>query len=257
MRQIASIVPLLVAGLLFGTGLAGCAQTKPFGHKAPPQQQAATNMQLAIEYMKLNKLVEARKTIELALQEDPASADVQLGAGLVFERLNETAIAEKAYAAAARIGKDDPNIQNAYAGFLCRTGKPAAGEKLFAEVAKNPVYQTPEVALVNAGVCELSTGDMLDAQRYFTRALNLRPNMPEALLQLGNVALDEGDAAAALDYVKRDLAVNPATADVLWLGFRAQRQLGDTTAAAAFARRVQSEFPDSAQAQSMRSGLER
>jgi type IV pilus assembly protein PilF len=238
-------------------GLVACSHTKPFGHKAPPQQQAATNVQLAIEYMKLNKMVESRKTIELALQEDPASADVQLTAGIIFERLQQPAIAEKAYAAAARIGKTDPNIQNAYAGFLCRTGKPAAGEKLFAEVATNPIYQTPEVALVNAGVCERSTGDMLDAQRYFNKALTLRPNMPEALLQLGNLAIDEGDGATALDYVQRYLAVNPATPEILWLGFRAQRKLGDTTAAATFARRVQTEFPDSAQAQFMRSGAER
>jgi len=239
------------------TLLVACTHTKPFGHKAPPEQQAATNVQLAIEYMKLNKMVESRKTIELALQEDPASADVQLTAGIIFERLEEPALAGKAYATAARIGKTDPNIQNAYAGFLCRTGKPAAGEKLFAEVAASPLYQTPEVALVNAGVCERSTGDMLDAQRYFNKALTLRPNMPEALLQLGNLAIDEGDGATALDYVQRYLAVNPATADILWLGFRAQRKLGDATAAAIFARRVQSEFPNSAEAQLMRSGVDR
>ena len=94
-------------------------------------------------------------------------------------------MAERAYAAAARLGKDDPDIQNNYAGFLCRSGKTAAGEKLFAEVARNPLYQTPEVALVNAGVCVRGTGDMLDAQRYFNHALAIRPNMPEALLQLG------------------------------------------------------------------------
>ena len=166
-------------------------------------------------------------------------------------------MAEKSYAAAARLGKDDPNIQNNYAGFLCRTGKAAAGEKLFTEVARNPQYQTPEVALLNAGVCVRNTGNMLDAQRYFNRALAIRPNMPEALLQLGNVAIDQGDGAEALAYVQRFLATNAATPDILWLGFRAQRKLGDSTAAAGFARRVQTEFPESEQAQLMRSGADR
>ena len=59
--------------------------------------------------------------------------------------------AEHAYSRAAHSGSADPDIQNSYAGFLCRTGKTAAGEKLFNEVARNPVYQTPQVALVNAG----------------------------------------------------------------------------------------------------------
>jgi type IV pilus assembly protein PilF len=207
--------------------------------------------------MKLNKLADSQEFIGRALKEDPGNANVQLTAGLVYERLNDMPKAEKAYATAARLGKNDPNIQNDYAGFLCRTGKNAAGEKLFVNVARNPLYQTPEVALVNAGVCVRSTGDMLDAQRYFNRALAVRPNMPEALLQLGNVAIDAGDGADALDYVQRYLAVNPATPEVLWLGFRAQRKLGDATAAAVFARRVQTEFPNSEQAKLMRSGVDR
>src|SRR5208283_2564140 len=91
-----------------------------------------------------------------------------------------------------------------------------------------------------------------DAERYFNKALALKPNMPEALLQLGNLAFDRGDPTQALDYVQRFLAVNPATPEILWLGFRAERKLGDDTAAAGYARRVQAEFPDSAQAQQMR-----
>jgi type IV pilus assembly protein PilF len=218
---------------------------------------AKVNVQLAIEYMKIGKLAAARETIERALGQDPNSADVQLTAGLIYERLNESAKAEHAYVAAARLGKSDPNIQNNYAGFLCRTGKAAAGEKLFLEVARDPAYQTPEVALVNAGVCVETIGDALDAQRYFSRALAIRPNMPEALLQSGNLAMDSGDAAEALDFTQRYLATSPPSAEVLWLGFRAQRKLGDATAAAAFARRVQAEFPNSEQAQLMRSGVDR
>lgn len=245
---------MALVAVTWGSVLMACSHPAQLGHKASPATQAATNVQLAIEFMKLNKLSESRKFIERALAQDPGDANVQLTAGLVYERINEMPAAERAYAAAARLGKGDPNIQNNYAGFLCRTGKTAAGEKLFVEVARNPVYQTPEVALVNAGVCVRSTGDMIDAERYFTRALALRPNMPEALLQLGNVAIDQGEGALALDYVQRFLAVNPPTPDVLWLGVRAQRKLGDSAAAAAFARRVQAEFPNSEQAQMMRAG---
>jgi type IV pilus assembly protein PilF len=176
---------------------------------------------------------------------------------LVYERLNNPAKAERAYQAATRLGKDDPRIENSYAGFLCRTGKTAAGEKLFNEVARSPLYQTPEVALVNAGVCVRSAGNLVDADRYFTHALAIRPNMPEALLQSGNVAFDRGDSAQARDIVQRYLAVNPPTPEILWLGFRAQRKLGDAVAAAVYARRVQTEFPNSEQAQNMRNGVDR
>jgi type IV pilus assembly protein PilF len=249
--------PRALPAVILGCTLGACSNHEQLGRKAPPERQAATNVQLAIEYLKLNKLADSRVFIERALSQDPGDANVQMTAGLVYERLLEMPKAERAYATAARLGKGDPNIQNDYAGFLCRTGKNAAGEKLFVEVAGSPLYQTPEVALVNAGVCVRSTGDMVDAERYFNRALAIRPNMPEALLQLGNVAIDQGDGAAALDDVQRYLAVNPATPEVLWLGFRAQRKLGDTAAAAGFARRVQSEFPNSDQARLLRSGVDR
>lgn len=241
---------------MLALSLAACSHNSGF-KKAPPEVTAATNVQLAIEYMKLGRLAASRDCIERALEENPGNPDVQMTAGLVYERLNDMKKAERAYTAGYRLGKDDPNIQNTYAGFLCRTGKATAGEKLFDEVARSPLYQTPEVALVNAGVCVRGTGDMVDAERYFNRALAIRPNMPEAMLQLGNIAFDRGDAAQARDTVLRYLAVNPPTSEVLWLGFRAERKLGDSTAAAGYARRVQSEFPNSTQAQMMRSGIDR
>jgi type IV pilus assembly protein PilF len=257
------LAPSVCAALAFCVVVAACAVLAACAHKtsgfkkASPAEMAQSNMQLAIEYMKLGKLMDSRTYIDKALSEDPENADVQMTAGLVYERLQEMDKAEHGYATAYRLGKGDPNIVNAYAGFLCRTGKAQAGEKLFTAVAASPLYQTPEVALVNAGVCLRSTGDMVDAERYFNRALTIRPNMPEAQLQLGNIAFDRGDAAAARDLVQQYLAVHPASPEVLWLGIRASRKLGDNVAAAAFAHRVESEFPDSDQARALRSGIER
>jgi type IV pilus assembly protein PilF len=258
-RQILNVAAM--AALL---ALAACKSSPP-AYQAPvrgtykkqPAQAAVANMQLALEYMKLGQLARARECIERALSQDANNPDVQLAAGLVYERVNEMKKAESAFDSAVRLGKGNPNIQNAYAGFLCRTGKYAAGEKLFAEVMRNPLYTTPEVAFVNAGVCARAAGKAADADRYFTGALSIRPNMPEALLQLGNDALDRGDAADARDIVQRYLAVNAPTPEILWLGFRAQRKLGDPVAAAVYARRIQTEFPDSEQALNIRNGVDR
>ena len=136
--------------VILGSCLAACSHDSGF-KKASPQVTAATNMQLAIEYMKLGKLANSRDLVERALSEDPGNADVQMTAGLVYERLNETSKAERAYSTGYRLGKDDPNIQNTYAGYLCRSGKAPEGEKLFAQVAHSPLYRTPEVAAVANG----------------------------------------------------------------------------------------------------------
>jgi len=255
---------LSALALILVSVLSACRSASPAyqpaergGRKPEPEQAAIANMQMAIEYMRTNNLGKARERAERALKEAPDNANVQETAGLVYERLNEMPKAERAFAAAVRLGKKDPDIMNSYAGFLCRTGKAAAGEKIFIEVARNPIYQTPEVALVNAGVCDAASGDAVDAQRYFDRALAIRPNMPEALLESGNLALQRGDAPDALDFVKRFLAVNQPTPEIIWLGFRTERKLGDSAAAAGYARRLQAEFPNSVQAQALRSGTDR
>ncbi len=57
---------------------------------------------------------------------------------------------------------------------------------MFNAVATNPLYQTPEVALGNAGVCARSAGDVaLNADQYFNRALAIRPNMPRGAVAIG------------------------------------------------------------------------
>jgi type IV pilus assembly protein PilF len=258
-----SAAALSLSALLLTPILTACHASPPVYQpidrrkKPEPAEAAVANMQMALEYMRLNDLARARDRIERALNEAPSNPNVQETAGLVYERLEEKVKAQRAFSAAARLGQDDPAIQNSYAGYLCRSGKTAAGEKLFVEVARNPLYRTPEVALLNAGVCVGAAGDVVDAERYFNRALTIRPNMPEVLLELGDIALSRGDAKESLDFVERSLAVNPATPELLMLGLRADRKLGDSTGAAVFAHRVATEFPNSQQAQMIRAGIDR
>jgi type IV pilus assembly protein PilF len=216
-----------------------------------------TNAQIALEYMKLDKLATAREFAERALSQDPGNSTVEVAAGLVYERLGEVAKAQHALAAAAHIGKNDPNIQNIYAGFLCRTHKAAEGEKLFLKIVHDPLYQTPEVAYVNMGVCVRDAGNNISAERYFRQALTIRPKMPEAMLQLGELLLERGDTTEARQTVQLYLAVNEATPDILWLGLRTERKAGDDITAASYAQRLKQEFPTSEQARMLQSGLTR
>jgi type IV pilus assembly protein PilF len=217
-----------------------------------PEEAASVNDQLAIEYMRLDKLTIAQEFAERALDQDPHSANVQMTAGLVYERLESTAKADRAYESAAKIGKNDPNILNTYAGYLCRRHRAGEGEALFLKVAKNPAYQTPEVAYMNAGVCMRGTND-LAAEGYFRKALEIRATMPEAMLQLADLMFERGDPDQTALIVQRYLGTSPANPDILWLGVKAQRKLGDEVVAAEYIRRLQKEFPDSQAARSLQS----
>src|SRR5208283_2766957 len=121
--------------------LAGCISSPPTyqppnrSRKPDPEQAAVANMKMAQEYLRENNLSRAQERIERALTEAPENALVQETAGLVYEQLKDNSKAQHAFAAAARLGKQNPDIQNSYAGFLCRNGKTKAGEKLLLEVA--------------------------------------------------------------------------------------------------------------------------
>jgi len=98
---VAWVLAVMLTSLLAACKSSPPAYTPPVrSYKKEPAQAAAANMQLALEYMKLGQLANSRECIEKALKEDPSNPDVQMTAGLVYERINETAKAERAYDAA-------------------------------------------------------------------------------------------------------------------------------------------------------------
>jgi type IV pilus assembly protein PilF len=252
-RRLRAAAALAVTAVL----AAACASTDGLAPGKTPAEAAAVNVDLAVAYLRLGKLAISRDFIERALRQDSDSATVQATAGVIYERLGENDKARHAYEEAARRGRGDPDVMNTYAGYLCRTHHGTEGEKVFREVIANPLYQTPEVAMVNAGVCLENSGDDAGAKRYFERALVVHPHMPEAMLESGALALRKGDAAAAATIVDRYLDVNPPTAEILWLGVRAERALGHSALAADYAQRLAKQFPTSTEARMMQAGLPR
>mgnify|MGYP000253114595 CR=1 FL=1 len=116
--------------------------------------------------------------------------DVQLAAGLVYERLHDKKRAEKHFRQALKANAESPEAQNALGAFLCRNGQHDKGEAMFLKAARNQLYRTPVVAYTNAGVCARSAGDLDRAERYLRQALNMHAGYPETYAQLAGVMAD-------------------------------------------------------------------
>ncbi len=233
------------------TAAAGAGPNAP--REDPMVTAARLNAQLAVAYLKQNDIALAREKIEKALLQNPRDPSVQISAGLVYERLQDAVRADKHYAAALKLEPNDPDIQNNYAVFQCRAGHAAQGQKLFEQAAKNPAYATPEVAFANAGVCARTAGDLPRAEAFFRKALQLRPDFPDALLQLADVTYTHGGGLGARGLLERYFRVSPPTPDALLLGVRIERSLGDNEAATRYQSQLQRDFPDSEQARELRS----
>jgi len=238
------VLATLAFALLLGPNLAAAQQ-----QVADPKKAAAVNAELAITYMKQNNLRAAREKADRALKQDPRSADVQMAAGFVYDRLGEDRKAAGHFEQAVKLGgKDNPDVLNNAAVFQCRKGDKKRGVELFLQAAASPLYRTPEVAYTNAGFCARADGRPADAERYFRQALALRPNLADPLYQLADLQFEAGNYLQARAFVQRYHEAAAATAASLWLGYRIERALGDSAAAESYARRLRMEFPTSVEA---------
>lgn len=217
----------------------------------PLLEAGRINARLAMEYLKREQLQVAREKVDKALLQNPRDVNVQLAAGVVYERLHDKKRAEKHFRQALKADADSPEAQNALGAFLCRNGQHDKGEAMFLKAAQNQVYRTPVVAYTNAGVCARSAGDLDRAEQYLRQALNVHMDYPETYAQLAGVMYDRGNFLQARAFIERFLAVSPATADVLLLGHKIELAMKDTQAAAMFSDRLRKEYPDSEQVRTL------
>ena len=217
----------------------------------PIHEAGRINARLAMEYLKRDQLQVAQEKIEKALAQNPKDVNVQLAAGLVYERLHENRTAEKHFRQALKVAPDSPEAQNALGSYFCRNKQQAKGEEMFLKAAINPLYRTPFVAYTNAGVCARSAGNLEQAERYLRQALTSQVDYPETYAQLAGVLHDRGNNLHARAFVERFLAIAPATPDMLLLGYNIEVAMKDEAAAAAFRTRLEKEFPGSEQSRAV------
>ena len=230
----------------------GCVTTSD--HEAlptSPEEAARYNTQLGVGYLRQGRLKLAKEKLEKALEQDPTQAEVHTAVAFLYEQLGETRKADSHYRTAVRLDPDNPTALNNYGVFLCRHGQPGKAERYFLEALGNALYPTPEAAYTNAGVCARRTEHIDKAEFYFRRALNQNPRFADALWQMADLSFDTENYMAARAFLQRYMSSAPMTAEVLWLGARIERALGDEPAAAEYEERLKREYPDSVQARDL------
>jgi type IV pilus assembly protein PilF len=171
--------------------------------------------------------------------------------GLLYERFGDMKRADDEYREALRYGPKDPDVANNYAVFLCKSGRTEEGVKYFLEAAKNPLYRTPEAAYTNIGVCLRAAHRDDEARQNFIRALTIKPNFGEAAYQLADLEFERGhlnDARTAITHFTDSFEATP---DLLLLGVRIARAMGDRVAAEHYARSLRMDFPTSDQTRAL------
>jgi type IV pilus assembly protein PilF len=245
MRAVAFSVVVILSGAL----AAGCGPSQLERDAVDPNTLSETNaasynVALGLTYLQQGKIELAQDKLERALAQNPSDPTVQTAVALLYDRLGDDRKAEQHFRTALRMKPNDPSVQNYYGVFLCKRKRYEEGEKVLLKAAANPVYQTPEVAVSNVGVCERNAGHLDIAEQYFRKATDLKPQFAEGWLQLAEVSYQRNNYKLARDYLQRHLSLTRISASALWLALRIERALGNTKQVEDYSRRLKSEFPN-------------
>jgi type IV pilus assembly protein PilF len=251
----------MIVALLLATGCAAQpTQQQPAYYDgnttgdSPARARARIHTELGSGYYSQGMLNVALDELSQASRIDPSYSPAHDGLGLVYSALREDGLAEASFKRSLQLDPVSSEAHNNYGTFLCSRNRVDESIPEFMDAVKNPLYSTPELAYLNAGVCALKKQDGASAEGYLLRALQKQPSLGKASYHLAVIYFARGDAGKAYEYLKRALENTEASPESLWLGIQIARQVDDKNAEASYAMLLKNKFPSSEQARMFLSG---
>ncbi|MDE2271361.1 MAG: type IV pilus biogenesis/stability protein PilW [Xanthomonadaceae bacterium] len=257
----------LLGAMLLALGLAACKHdpgiikySSPLNNlKQEPhdttqedkQSAAQTHTQLAAVYMGQGHLKEAETALDRALGFDDKYIPAHTLLAILDWRIDRLPAADAEFRKAIALDPSNGDSNNNYGKFLCEQGKRQEAMKYYRRALADPFYKTPEVANTNAGTCLMKSRDYVAAEPYLHKALEIQPGYGPALLAMARMDLARGKAFDARGYMQRFESAGQATPESLLLGYQIATRLGDKSSASSYSDRLQDQFPNSPQAQSL------
>jgi type IV pilus assembly protein PilF len=222
--------------------------------EATPQQRAQIRVDLAAGYYERGQMDVALQELAEATRLDPSNARIYNIYGLVYTVMGEKAKAEENFRKAAELAPSDSEIRHNWGAFLCTTGRAREGIAELDKAVTNPLYRTPEIALINAGKCSAQIGEYAQADRYFRQALTVSPNNPVAAYNLALLAFREAHYDQARSWMRPVMQQPAPPPEALYLGMCIERKQGDRQAELSYSSQLRNRFPDSAEAKALPDG---
>ena len=219
-----------------------------------PHTRAKLHTELGSMYFQDGNMAVALDELKIAIAISPTYAPAYNVRGLVHLYLREMASAEEDFKHALRLAENDPEINNNYGWFLCQTAREKDSVAYFMRAIKNPLYQTPDRAYLNAGRCSQKAGDDDAAEDFLLKALRVSPDNPQALVQLASISYKRGNFEQAKSQVSDVVRKVEPNAELLWLALRIERRLGDRTAEANYGNQLRRKFSGSPEYQELLKG---
>jgi type IV pilus assembly protein PilF len=248
---------------LFALALLGACASKSPEPEAPPrpiiapQQPAAPavraqlHTELATGYYERGQMDIALDELNRAIALEPGYAPAYNIYGLVYATIGEDAKAEQSFTRALQLAPGESEVHQNWGWYLCTHNRARESLAEFETAARNPLYRSPEIALVNAGRCAQAIGDLRAAENYFRRALVVQPGSAFASYGLAQIAYRDGQYEVARGWMKSVMLTTNPPPEGLLLGMCLERKLGDRQAELSYVSQLRNRYPNAPETQAI------
>jgi len=236
---------LALPALFLLVALSACSSEQ----KTEPNKEAAEiNTTLGLAYMRSNDLNSAKEKLEKALKQDPKSSFGNMAYALLLQKIEEPEKADQYFRIAIKLDPENPDLRNNYGGFLCENARYKEGVEQFLQAMNNPLYKTPQYAADNIGNCYLKSGDLVRAEAYYRKALEIDKYFAKGLYHMARLTFLNQQYMGTRAYLQRFNAVAGDAAQTLWICYQVEVELENSIEANRCAERLLKNFPDSKEA---------
>lgn len=232
--------------------LTACGGSATRSEPSAKERVARTNTELGLGYLQQGERKLAIEKLQRAIDADADYAPAQHSLALAYQEFGQMDLAEQHYRIALKLLPQDGGVHNNFGAFLCGQGRFAEGEEQFRVALRDPTYATPATALENSGLCALRVPDLDKAENYLRQALKVDANMPGALLGMAQVQFERKQYLNVRAYLQRYEVTTPLPARGLFVAVQVEHQLGDHQAAQRYMTQLYTQFPDSSEAQQVK-----
>jgi type IV pilus assembly protein PilF len=212
--------------------------------KAAPEVRAQLHTELAAGYYERGQMAVALEEVNQATKIDPDYARAYNIAGLVYAYLGDDRKAQASFNQALQLAPNDSDIRHNWGWYLCTHDRQRESLAEFDRAVNNPLYRTPEVAMVNAGRCAQAINDDAAAENYFRHALAIQPGNPLASLGLAQLAYKARRYDEARSWMKGVMLMTNPPPEALRVGVCIERKLGDRQAELSYISQLTNRYPD-------------
>jgi type IV pilus assembly protein PilF len=244
-----------VIGFVVAAGIQACSSGPPVdgvksdmltdSDEPEVRKRARIRLELAVGYYNNGQTKIALDELKQSIAADPSMFEAYNLRGLIYMRLDNTALAEESFRKALSINPKAATVQHNYGWMLCQQSRFTEAQQYFGSALANPAYGDRAKTWMTQGLCQLKNNQRVDAEASLLRSYELDAGNPITGYNLALMMFERKDFVRAQFHVRRINNSELANAETLWLGIKVERQMENRDAMAQLGGQLKKRYPQS------------